>query len=286
MTEEAQSVSQEAPVTSEVQTSESTFAIPEEYASAGWAEGVKSSDDLWKMTANAQSLIGKRPAGIPDSNAAPEEWDKFYKAIGRPDDASGYELSAEFEGLPGGVDLSKSQAMAQELAHQIGLSPKQAQDLWQGYMSKEIEAYNTDIEAKQAREVELDAEFDKLSNSMFGDSFKDVSQQAEAYLKENLPSELDGVVDTMRDNPKSMLAMIHLVNKTQQDIIEVKKKYGAEDKLSSGGQVSAQSVHEITAKLVEAKSKYNSESVFSPQRQVIMDEINALRSQLSSAVKK
>ncbi len=42
------------------------FAIPKDYAEAGWAKNLKSVDDVWKSLANAQTLIGKKTIGLPD----------------------------------------------------------------------------------------------------------------------------------------------------------------------------------------------------------------------------
>ena len=55
--------------TSEAQTQQ--FSVPEAYKDAGWAQNIKSPDDLWGQFANAQSLIGKRPAGIPLADGGP-----------------------------------------------------------------------------------------------------------------------------------------------------------------------------------------------------------------------
>lgn len=45
--------------------SEGGFSVPEAYKEAGWSKNIKSYDDLWKMNANAQTLIGKKTIGFP-----------------------------------------------------------------------------------------------------------------------------------------------------------------------------------------------------------------------------
>ena len=267
------------------EVSQSNFSIPEAYRDRGWAKDIKSPDDLWKLTDNAQSLIGKRPAGIPTADAPQEEWDKFYQAVGRPSAPSEYKLTDEFEGLPEGVKLDEYKSKAQELAHKIGLSPKQAEDLWNGYMNMELESVKGLQEQALQREAELDKEFDQLSSTLFGDSFKDVSEQAQRYLGEVLPDELRDVPAALADNPKALLALIKIANHSQTEIRNVKKKYGAEDKLASGSQASAVSQQEILQKMNDAKTKYTQAPVFSPERQSLNAEIESLRRQLQAIAK-
>ena len=108
MSEEAQQTQEITPssdIAAQAQSQETGFSIPDKYKDAGWAKDIKSSEDLWKMNANAQSLIGKRPAGIPSNDASEEEWEKFYNTLGRPEEPSAYKFS-DIEGLPEGVDLT------------------------------------------------------------------------------------------------------------------------------------------------------------------------------------
>ena len=51
------------------------FEIPQAYKEEGWAQNVKSYDDLWKMNANAQKLIGKKTIGVPDETASEAAWE-------------------------------------------------------------------------------------------------------------------------------------------------------------------------------------------------------------------
>ena len=279
MTDQAADTTQQS-VQSE--PNQSSFAIPESYADRGWAaEGkIKSVDDLFKAYDNSQSLLGKRPAGIPAANASQEEWDKFYQTMGRPDDPTAYQLDSKFEGLPEDLDLSKFEDKAKSFFHKLGLSNEKANQAWRDYISMELEAVGEMKQANEAREAELDKEFDALGKSMFGDQFKDVTARAEQYLNANLPEELKGVVDTIRDNPKAMLAMVSLAEKTQAQIKEVKTKYGAEDTLQSGGQNAGMTVHDINRQIIEAKEKYSKAPVFSKEREDAQNEVNALREQL------
>lgn len=264
----------------EAQEQTESFSVPEGYQEKGWAKDIKSIDDLWKLTDNAQSLIGKRPEGIPSKDASDEEWNKFYKALGVPEAPDAYELKTEFEGLPEDLDLAPYQQKAKELAHNIGLTPEQANKLWDGYMNMTLEDAGKHKASMQEQQAELDKKFDELGNSLFGDSFKDVSEQAQKYLSDVLPDDLKPVVEQMSDKPDQLLALIHLANHSQTEIKRIKSEYGAEDKLQSGNQAGGTTAAEINAKLIEAKQRYAKTNVFSEERKSAEAEINDLREQL------
>lgn len=252
------------------------FAIPEAYQDRGWAQKITSMDDLFKSYDNAQSMIGKRT--VPSSNAGDEEWQEFYKTLGVPDAPDQYELNSEFEDVPDGFPVDDLRARAAELAHKAGLTPKQASDLWNNYMGLEVEAMKKMETQNADRQAQLDKEFDELSSSMFGDSFKEKAAQAEQFLNNVLPEELKGVVDTIRDNPKAMLAMIKLADHSQSEIADVKRKYGAEDKLQSGGQSAAISQSDVMKNLIEAKSKLADVAPFnSAERAQLESEVERWR---------
>jgi hypothetical protein len=50
--------------------------IPDEYKEKGYMSKIKDVEGLFKSFDGLQSLIGKRPAGIPQENATQEEWSK------------------------------------------------------------------------------------------------------------------------------------------------------------------------------------------------------------------
>lgn len=103
----------------------------------GWvtAEG---SLDTAKLADGYQTLEKKLGTirTVPDEKAAPEEWDKFYSALGVPGEASKYEL-ARPEGLPETLPYDEGMATKfKEWAHAAKLTPKQAQALHDGYVKQ------------------------------------------------------------------------------------------------------------------------------------------------------
>lgn len=278
MTEAAVSQTSETVVeTAQPSATENSFAIPEAYQEKGWTKTITSIDDLWKQYDNAQSLIGRKT--VPDADAPKEKWDEFYKSLGRPDAPDGYELSDSFE-LPEEMDLSEYKSKASHLAHQIGLTPKQANDLWNGYMKMELESAQLVKAEHEKKQAELDKQFDELSAKVLGDNAEKAQEMALAYIKDVLPEELQGVGEDIADNPKAMLAMIKLAQHSQTQIAEIKKKYGAEDTLQSGQQSGAMTQEDVLKKIRETKEAINASPVFSKQRTDLEADLQRYRSMI------
>ena len=88
--------------------------------------------ELLRGHGNAQKLIGQRGAPgvkVPGPDAKPEEVAAYRKAIGVPDDVTGYGLTKP-EQLPEGVEWNEEEVgKFGALAHELGLTPAQAQKL-------------------------------------------------------------------------------------------------------------------------------------------------------------
>lgn len=86
----------------------------------------ESVEVMAKSWLNAQRLIGADKITMPQTD---EDWGGVFDKLGRPKDASGYELKAA-EGVEVNAEMQQSFLTK---AHEIGLLPKQAQALadWQ-----------------------------------------------------------------------------------------------------------------------------------------------------------
>lgn len=265
--------------TTETQAQDS-FAIPQEYSDRTWTKTIKSSDDLWKTLDNVQSLIGKRPAGIPAADAPEADWEKFYNAAGRPEAADKYNLP-DIEGLPEGVDLAPYKTQAAELFYKAGLTQKQSEAVWKSYLELEKGTAAKGTEAFKAQQAELDKQFDELTGKLFGDKYDDVSQRAQAFISGALPDELKPVIEEVAQNPKALVAMIKVADYAQNEIAAIKAKYAGEDGLTSGAQTSGESKDEIVKKLTEANLLAKKSSPFSPERKEAEENVKKYREQLA-----
>lgn len=265
-------------VTTPVNDAGSSFAIPEGYTGKGWTEKVKSYDDLWKLADNSQALIGRRVAPADDASA--EEWENFYKTVGKPDAPDKYQLQ-DIDGIPEGFDLTDFKTQAQELMFEAGLNQRQANALYQAYLKSELEVAGKNKAAIEEHNKALDAEFDKITAELYGDKFPEVSAKAQEFIKQNLPEQLLPEVQALSDNPKALAAVIALADKAQKAIADVKAKYGAEDALKSGQQAAGStSREEVLKKLTESKMAAQKLDPFSPERKKMDGEIQELRGQL------
>lgn len=99
---------------------------------AGTLGKYPNAAELLRGHGNAQKLIGQRGAPgvkVPGPDAKPEEVAAYRKAIGVPDDVAGYGLKKP-DTLPEGVEWNEEQVgKFASLAHELGLTPAQAQKL-------------------------------------------------------------------------------------------------------------------------------------------------------------
>jgi len=110
--------------------------------------------DMAKSLLHAQSLVGRKTVGLtrPGGDAAPEDWERFRgefrRLAGVPDSPDGYALDG-----PEGAD-ERLMHWFRGAAHELGLSPEQAQGLsaryngWLGDAARELAA------AREARRHE------------------------------------------------------------------------------------------------------------------------------------
>ena len=174
------------------------FSIPDAYKEKPYLKGVDSQEKLFTLLDGAQELIGKRPAGIPAPDAPPEEWNKFYDALGRPKTAAEY----KFE-LPEGAKVDeKVIGEMKEILHRHGLTPTQATGL-----QKDLDAYA--IKMATAKGIALqqqNTDFDKLASDMFGADRDKIMARAKGLIDTFVPANLKGEVAKLSNENLIVLA--------------------------------------------------------------------------------
>lgn len=249
------------------------FVVPDAYKDRGWVEKVKSPDDLWKTLDNAQSLLGKRPAGIPANDAPQEEWDKFYQAA-RPESAEKYTLG-DIEGLPEGVDLAPYKASAQKLMFEAGLTQRQADAMWKQYVALEVGAATS---KQQESEADRDKRYDETVTKVFGDKKEQSEKIALDLINQYVPDELKDNVKALKDSPEAMVGMIALANQLHAEMEKIKAEYGAEGKLPDGGtKVAAEDISETVAKLSKLRLSPEAQDFTKAGHAKVMNEIAELQ---------
>ena len=123
-------------------------------------EKYATKDEAVKALVHAQRMLGKSPEGyvrMPGEDEAPEEFDAFYAALGRPEGADGYELPD--------MDMPEGFAVKEELlgglrtkAHELGLSGKQVSGLFEWFMPIVMDAHHgLENDAKHLRDSEMES---------------------------------------------------------------------------------------------------------------------------------
>ena len=107
----------------------------------------KPLPDVIKSYVNAQRMIGADKVALPTGkDDTPEAWEEFYKRLGRPDDPSGYEFKQTQ--MPQGVERNADIENAfRIISHKIGLTPRQAGELYGSFLSMQAAANHHQQEA-------------------------------------------------------------------------------------------------------------------------------------------
>lgn len=162
--------------------------IPEQYRGEAWATKYKTADDFFKGFDNLTKLAGKKEVTeglkLPGEEASPEEWEKFYQGLGRPESFDKYELPKDLE-APEGYDLDAAREHFSKFAHKNGLTQKQAQGMFKDFLEFEKENF-----AKAQTEAKLT--FDKAVVKAFGEDYqKDLALAKKAAKALNIGTTLD-----------------------------------------------------------------------------------------------
>ena len=202
-------VSAEVPFTSLPEESTApVFAdiVPEAFKDTPWVQDVKDIDGFFKMTGDLKSEMGKRPAGIPQSDATPEQWGEFNKAFGVPEKGDGYELEAP---TPAMEEFQKG---LRDIYLKHDISQRQAG----GFNESLIDL----MESMSPGAAVTDEEFDTMSKEVFGDREKEALAVAKGLLAENtkdLPEAYQKIIDDLPN--RQLVAMAAVLDKIQSKYI-------------------------------------------------------------------
>lgn len=105
----------------------------------------KDPTALAKSYRELQKMIGKEKIVIPTEKSTPEEWNEFYKKVGRPEELTGYE-AADVE-LPEEIKLrAETQEAFKKKAHELGLTKKQFSELSKFQAELSLNNFNQEVE--------------------------------------------------------------------------------------------------------------------------------------------
>lgn len=175
------------------------FAVPDEYKEEGWTNNIKSYDDLWKMNANAQKMIGKKSL-LPNESSSDEEWNGFISKM-RPSSETDYAL--EF-------DDEQEKAFFEKAFYENGVSKKQAQAIAKAYKQASA-AVNAEMYDKSG--------YDKMMSERFGDKSGEVQKAVTDLLTKELSKEDQAAIEAM---PNNIVGVLYGVVNTLRERFAIK----------------------------------------------------------------
>jgi hypothetical protein len=155
----------------------------------------KDINGMAKSLINAQKMVGADKIAIPGSWGTDADWEQVYTKLGRPAEASGYELDAGEDAVQDNVDWFK------ETAHKVGLNQQQAQQLLAEYNDRMGSVGSMSEEQLEGQRVQLETDLRRE----WGDSFEKKMSAANNVLAEFGDSDMtelqmaDGTL--LGDNP-------------------------------------------------------------------------------------
>lgn len=190
--------------------------VPPEFKDKPWVKETKDVPSLFKRMDSLLSEMGKKPAGIPQDTATQEEWDAFYKALGRPDNPEDYDFGTPPEGLPVNEGYQKEM---RNILKAAGV-PKN--------MAKKIVEGHNGIVAKlmKAEQETQNANFDKLRDQVFGQEADQAMKVSKALITKYTPESMKDHVANLKNEDLIVLASV---------IRGIQKDYISEDQIPDGG---------------------------------------------------
>lgn len=114
---------------------------------------IKDINSMVKSFIHAQRMIGANKVVVPGAKASPDEWDAFYRAVGRPDTPEGYNLDGPKDEKAAGYEAYKQ---FRDTAHKAGLTNTQAASVLD-FLTNLGESEYARVEASMKEQRELAA---------------------------------------------------------------------------------------------------------------------------------
>lgn len=138
--------------------------------------------EVYKALVHAQSAIGSEKIPVPNKNFTEEQWRETFHKLGLPEKIDEYSLE---NNLPEGVQANEEMFNGfKELAHKVGILPKQAQEILNFYNEQMA---GTTQQQSQRVEEKIQQGRQKLEQE-WGNDFETNMKRAEMALDHFFPS--------------------------------------------------------------------------------------------------
>ena len=157
--------------------------LPEDLRSQPIYSQVKDVKGALSIIGNQAKLVGKKGVILPTELSKPEEWDEFYKTLGRPETVDDYALPVPEE-LKDYYDDNFVKD-AKSLFHKIGLNQKQANALWE--FEKNRNAFIDKALKDNIEQEKLEAE--TALRNKWGNAYDENMHIVSRVITENVPGD-------------------------------------------------------------------------------------------------
>jgi hypothetical protein len=141
-------------------------SLPADLAGNPSIQNFKTVPDLVKSFISAQAMIGQKRLPAPEPNWTEQQYNDFYKQIGRPDAPEAYDYK-DIK-TPEGLQIDKDRMKAaSETFHKLGLTPKQARGLMEYYGG----ILHRDVTAATEKQTNARAASEQTLKSEWGDKY-------------------------------------------------------------------------------------------------------------------
>lgn len=151
--------------------------LPEEVRAEKTWDRFGRIQDVFKSESEARKLVSKKGLIMPTEKSTPDEWNAFYKALGRPDKPEEYGLQRP-EDFPEDYWNDELLGSATQLFHKIGLNPNQAKALF------EFDNQRVTAGIKQIEQDHQEAE--RLIRGESGNKYDEIAHDGQRLMQDNL----------------------------------------------------------------------------------------------------
>lgn len=170
------------------QTEESSWrtSLPEELRDNASLQKYSTVESLAKGYVNASSMLGRDKLVMPNSD---DEWADMYSKLGRPEDATGYKFDEVT--MPDGFALDENQLNDfQEKAHSVGLSEKQANELYGWYVGNQSTQFEGMVNSAEEQLIAAQTDLRKTWGNAYDQKFSAAERAVREFGGEELEQAL------------------------------------------------------------------------------------------------
>lgn len=213
--------------------------VPEQYKGKPWLENIANNPDpkteLFKQFENLQSLMGRKPIGVPGADATPEQKKEFYKSLGVPETPDAYTVEPLTWNEKDEVEVSVGKfleenrtpefmAKIKQAAFEANVTPEQLQKLVHTYDKLFVETHKQELSDIKNTMESLEKDFEKSARQAFGERFDKVLGVGRTILETHVPAEIKDRLNLLDNNALIVLASV---------LDSVNEKFIKEDRIST-----------------------------------------------------